>query len=129
MPPKVVKRGGAARRGGRVTRSAIKVQNPPMESAHEESDHIGDVSVSDAVESKEETSEVDKSFEEENRLDGSKLSDSFDDYEAAANLDLSKSKFLCGCFDFWLTSLLSNRFHCFDGSKFRFDESLGTLVF
>lgn len=97
MPPKVVKRGGAARRGGRLTRSALKAQNPPVESVREESDNIGELSGSDAVEAKEETPEVDKSVGEENRLDGPKLSDSFDDPEAAANLDgvvLSKSKIL-----------------------------------
>lgn len=78
MPPRVVKRGGgAARRGGRVTRSAVKAQTPPVESADDESVNIGEVSVSDAVEAKEEeTPEVD---EEENRLD--------DDSEAAANPD------------------------------------------
>ncbi|CAH8301674.1 unnamed protein product [Eruca vesicaria subsp. sativa] len=82
MPPRVVKRGGgAARRGGRVTRSAVKA---PIESADEESVNIGDTSVSDAVEAKEETiTEVEKSAEEEeNQLDGSKQSDSLDDLEA-----------------------------------------------
>ncbi|RID61292.1 hypothetical protein BRARA_E00453 [Brassica rapa] len=81
MPPKVVKRGGgaAARRGGRVTRSAVKAQNPPIESADD-----GETSVSDAVDAKEETpeEEVDKSIEEENQLDESKQ---LDDLEAAAN--------------------------------------------
>ncbi|KAF8099719.1 hypothetical protein N665_0238s0047 [Sinapis alba] len=85
MPPRVVKRGGAARRGGRVTRSAVKAQTPPVESADEESFNIGETSLSDAVEAKEETPEVDKSVEEENQLDGSKQSDSLDDFEAAAN--------------------------------------------
>ncbi|KAF2569023.1 hypothetical protein F2Q68_00023941 [Brassica cretica] len=94
MPPRVVKRGGggAARRGGRVTRSAVKAQNPPIESADDESVNIGETSVSDAaVDAKEETptpEEVDKSIEEENQLDESKQqSDSLDDLEAAANPD------------------------------------------
>lgn len=91
MPPRVVKRGGggAARRGGRVTRSAVKAQNPPIESADDESVNIGETSVSDAaVDAKEETpeEEVDKSIEEDNQLDESKQqSDSLDDLEAAAN--------------------------------------------
>lgn len=80
MPPRVVKRGGgAARRGGRVTRSAVKAQTPPVESAaDDESVNIAEVSVSDAVE----TPEVD---EEENRLDDD--SKRLDDSEAAANPD------------------------------------------
>lgn len=79
MPPRVVKRGGgAAKRGGRVTRSAVKAQTPPVESAaDDESVNIAEVSVSDAVE----TPEVD---EEENHLDDSKQ---LDDSEAAANPD------------------------------------------
>uniref|UniRef100_A0A1J3EE31 Heterogeneous nuclear ribonucleoprotein Q n=1 Tax=Noccaea caerulescens TaxID=107243 RepID=A0A1J3EE31_NOCCA len=84
MPPKALKRGGAARRGGRVTRSALKVQNLPEESAHEESVNIGELSGSDAVEAKEETPEVEKSIEVETPLDFRKPSDSVDDSEAAA---------------------------------------------
>lgn len=98
MPPKALKRGGAARRGGRVTRSALKAQSPPVESAHEESVNIGELSGSDAVESKEETPEVEKSIEVETPLDFRRPSDSVDDSEAAAIPDsvaLSKSKILC----------------------------------
>ncbi|XP_010508261.1 PREDICTED: nucleolin isoform X1 [Camelina sativa] len=81
MPPKVVKRGGAARRGGRVTRSAVKAQSTPMESAHDESVNIGELSGSDAVDAKE----VDETLEEENPLDGTKPSDSINDSVASAN--------------------------------------------
>lgn len=94
MPPKVVKRGGAARRGGRLTRSALKAQSPLV---NEESVDIGEISGSDALEAKEVTPEVDKTVEEENPLDGPKPSDSIDDSEAAANpvdVVLSKSKIL-----------------------------------
>ncbi|XP_010506402.1 PREDICTED: polyadenylate-binding protein 3 [Camelina sativa] len=81
MPPKVVKRGGAARRGGRLTRSAVKAQSTPMESAQKESVNIGELSGSDAVEAKV----VDETLEEENPLDRSKPSDSIDDSVTAAN--------------------------------------------
>ncbi|CAH2057974.1 unnamed protein product [Thlaspi arvense] len=88
MPPKVVKRGGgAARRGGRLTRSALKAQDPPVESSHEESVNIGELSGSDAVETKEETPEVDTPDEEEDKLDEPNPSDSFDVSEAPANSD------------------------------------------
>lgn len=97
MPPKVVKRGGAARRGGRLTRSALKAQNTPVESSHEESVNIGELSGSDVVEAKEVTPEVEKTLEKENPLDGPKPSDSIDDSVAAAHpdsVDLSTSKIL-----------------------------------
>jgi len=116
MPPKVVKRGGAARRGGRLTRSALKAQNPHVESSHDESVNIGELSGSDALEAKEVTPEVDKTVEEENPLDVPKSSDSIDDSEAAANphVDVpSKSKILLArlliLFRFWD----SLRFRCF----------------
>ncbi|CAA7050619.1 unnamed protein product [Microthlaspi erraticum] len=85
MPPKALKRGGAARRGGRLTRSALKAQNLPTESAHEESVNIGDLSGSDAVEAKE----------VETPLNLTKPSDSLDHAEAAAdpdNVELSKKE-------------------------------------
>ncbi|CAH8265970.1 unnamed protein product [Arabidopsis lyrata] len=90
MPPKVVKRGGAARRGGRLTRSALKAQSPLV---NEESVDIGEISGSDALEAKEVTPEVDETVEEENPLDGPKPLDSIDDSEAAANpVDIVLSK-------------------------------------
>ncbi|XP_019082397.1 PREDICTED: polyadenylate-binding protein 3 isoform X2 [Camelina sativa] len=102
MPPKVVKRGGAARRGGRLTRSAVKAQSTPMESAHEESVNIGELSGSDAVEAKE----VDKTLEEENPIDDSvaaanpndvvpskkEIKDSVDDFGKDERLDLDDNE-------------------------------------
>ncbi|CAN8284515.1 unnamed protein product [Cochlearia groenlandica] len=95
MPPKVVKRGGgaAAKRGGRLTRSALKAQNPPVESDREESVNVGEISGSDAIEAKEKkTLQVEESIDEDDPLDGSKPSDSLSDRSNPDGLVLSKKE-------------------------------------